>query len=142
MATLDIKLTNETDDDNDTLGDLHLTDGDVVWIDGAEAVAQHVRCRLRMFKGEWFLNEDEGVPYFEDDDAPNLDAIFKKGMPDTRISQILRQVVLGTPGITSVTSLTLERNRSERHLSVVFEAVTDDGVSIQSSDYGEFIIKI
>jgi hypothetical protein len=134
MSYLDIKVTYETDDDNTIAGDLHLTDGDVVWIDGAEAVAQHIRARLKMFKGEWFLNEDEGVPWF--------DEIFEKGTTDARISAILRQVILGTPGVTTLTSLTLERNRAERSLAVTFEAVTDEGVNIVSSDYGEFSIII
>ncbi len=123
MAYLDIKL--EDDDiyiDPDT--------GDVVWIEGAEAIAQHIRCRLRMFKGEWFHNTDEGVPWF--------DEILEKGISDGRIAGILRQVIEGTPGVLEVTSLVLVRNREERSLAVTFEASTDEGVNIVSTDYGVF----
>jgi hypothetical protein len=126
MAYLDIKL--------DTDGDLAIEDGDVAWLDGADAVAQHIRCRLRMFKGEWFLNEDEGVPWF--------DEIFEKGVEDGRVVAILRKVILGTPGVTSLTSLSLTHDRAERELSVVFEAVTDLGVNIVSADYAPFLVAL
>lgn len=126
MGYMDIKL--------DDTGDIAIESGDVVWIEGAEAIAQHIRCRLRMFKGEWFLNEDEGVPWF--------DEIFEKGVEDGRIAAILRQVILGTPGVTSLTSLAISHDRATREMTVTFEATTDLGVDITSADYGPFVVEV
>ena len=33
--------------------------------DGAERVRQQIKVTLLTFLGEWFLNTDHGVPYFE-----------------------------------------------------------------------------
>jgi hypothetical protein len=134
MPIMDVKLTVTEDVDNPVAGDLYLDAGDVSWIDGAEAVAQHIRCRLRMFHGEWFLNEDEGTPWF--------DSILEKGITDGRIASILRRVIAGTPGVVSVSNVSLTRDSSARQLDVEFECVTDEGVTITSDDYGPFVVPI
>lgn len=136
---MDLKLVYVVDADNPTEGDLQLVDGDLVWMgaDGtttAEEVAQRIRTRLRMFKGEWFANEDEGVPYF--------DEILEKGVADGRVEAIIRAVILGTPGVASLNSYVHERDESTRSLTISFEAVTDDGFVFSSADFGPFTVGV
>jgi hypothetical protein len=114
--------------------DLVFTDGELTTVTGLDAIAQHVKVRLLFFKGEWELNLDEGVPYWTD--------ILVVG-PDLRaVESLLRQVVLGTPGISSIVSFSLDHDRSARTLSLVFEAITTDGLVLTSSDFGPFILEV
>ena len=137
---MDVLLTTVVDADNPVENDLYLdpATGDVAWvgidaIDPAE-VAQYIRCRLRMWKGEWFADLNEGVPY--------LDEIFEKGVADGRIAYILTQVIAGTPGVSSVSSFSLARDKAARRLNVTFEAVLDTGYVLSSADFGEFIVEV
>lgn len=114
--------------------DLVFTDGELTTVTRLDAIAQHVKVRLLFFKGEWELNLDEGVPYWTD--------ILVVG-PDLRaIESLLRQVVLSTPGITSITSFSIDHDRSARTLALVFEAVTADGLILTSDDFGPFVLEV
>ncbi len=46
-------------------GDLVVTT-DLQWSKGIPAVAQGVKIRLQTFRGEWFLDLNHGVPYWQD----------------------------------------------------------------------------
>jgi hypothetical protein len=52
---------------NPDVGDLALSDlGDAfIRTTLADEFAQRLRVRLSFFKGEWFLNLDEGMPYYQ-----------------------------------------------------------------------------
>ena len=114
--------------------DLVFTGGELATVTDLYAIAQHVKIRLLFFKGEWELNLDEGVPYWTD--------ILVVG-PDLRaIESLLRQVVLGTPGITSITSFAIDHDRSARTISVTFEAITTDGLVLTSEDFGDFVLEV
>jgi hypothetical protein len=45
--------------------DLIITN-DLDWSRGIAAVAQSCRIKLQMFRGEWFLDLDEGIPFWDD----------------------------------------------------------------------------
>lgn len=78
----------------DTEGDMVIGHGDADYLkDTPECVAQAVATRLRLLRGEWFLDLTEGTPY-----APS---VFGK---HTRESYdfALRQRVLETEGVTSI----------------------------------------
>lgn len=114
--------------------DIVFAGGELTTVTSLDAIAQHVKIRLLFFKGEWELNLDEGVPYWTD--------ILVVG-PDLRaVDSILRQVVLRTPGITSITSFSTDFDRSARVLSVTFEAITTDGLVLSSADFGPFIVEV
>lgn len=117
-----------------TTHDLVFTDGELTTVSSLDAIAQHVKVRLLFFKGEWELNLDEGVPYWTD--------ILVIG-PDLRaIESLLRQVVLGTPGITSIVSFSIAHDRANRTLEATFEAITTDGLVLTSADFGPFILEV
>ena len=63
-------------------------------INGSEAIRASVVQNLRMFKGEWFLNLNEGVPYFQ--------TVLVKGTPITVINSIIRDAVSNVPGVARV----------------------------------------
>lgn len=103
----------------DVDGDLDISAGDLVLVSDADAVLQAVRIRLQFFKGEWYLDESAGLPYFQD--------ILVKN-PDMNVLQFLfRKAILETPGITTVNALTLSFDSAARSLSVSYRASSDVG---------------
>lgn len=100
-------------------GDLDLTGGGASLVSGNDETIQNVKIRLRFFRGEWFLDNRLGVPYFSD--------ILRK-RPDLQLAEFdLLAAITGTPGIAQVTALSLDWSRSARSLRADFAALTDSG---------------
>jgi hypothetical protein len=77
----------------DSAGDLAIVNGELAFVDGAEAIAQHITMRLRTFLGESPYDRAVGVPY--------ITVILQPATPNFAREQILNAIVLGTPGVTS-----------------------------------------
>lgn len=103
----------------DADGDLAQPVGDLVPAAGAEAVAQSLRMRLSMFRGEWFLDLDAGVPYFE--------TVLVKNPNMTAIRAVFRSEILATPGVLGLLSLSLNYVAADRSLRVDFAVSTAFG---------------
>lgn len=113
----------------DTDGDLYLDDsGSAVNLTGADAIAQHISIRLRMFLGEWFLDTREGVPWFD---------LMEKGASTTRIRAVVREVITKTPGVGSLDELDVELDSDTRKLTVTAKGTYDTGEAL---DYSEAFI--
>ena len=110
--------------------DLDLAGEQLSIVNGDDAIVQHLLIRLRFFQREWFLDLRVGIPYY--------DAILIKNPDLIVIRSIFRQAILSTPGIQSLNSLTTSFDAAERKLTVEFEAVKDDGGTLDFSK--EFII--
>ena len=108
---IDLKLTS---------GDITVENGDLALIAGVDEVAQHVELNLSLFKGEWYLNETAGIPYFE--------YILIKKPYRPLIEQLIRNAIRATKGIKDIISLTLDYTKSTRELTVNFKAYSDEGV--------------
>lgn len=110
---MDIKL--------DVFGDVDFTDNEISLVTETDAIAQHLRIRLRTFLGEWFLDTRIGMPYFEEFLVKNPNRLVM----DAR----LREAILETPGIASLTSINYELDGFTRALSISFEAVLVSGTN-------------
>lgn len=117
--------------DNDIL----LTAGRAsVITDKVAAAAILLANKFRFFLGEWFLDTRLGVPYRE--------VVMVKN-PDLRIvRQILRQVILTTPPIVDVISVSTAFDTAARKLSYTFSARCDNGQVITGGEGIPFIIEI
>lgn len=125
---LDIKVDPATND-------LALDDsGDLIWIEGAEAIAQHVRIRLRFVRGEWFLNQDEGFPFFE--------TVLVHHPSTPAITEAYRRAIAETPGIASVEKCVVTIDRQARTVTVDAEATTTDGTTLTGDDFGPFVLPL
>lgn len=103
----------------DTNGDLDMTTGLLTLVEGVDAIAQHIRTRLRLFVGEWFLDTRAGTPYYE--------IILVKNPDMTAIAAALRKVIGETPGVISIVSYAQTVNRTTRALTVTFTVMVEDG---------------
>lgn len=106
--------------------DLFIVNGNFALVDDAAEVLQSVRSRLLFYMGEWFLDNQIGVPYHQE--------IFTKPANLGRVESILKGVILGTSGVKSLTDFSMEFNDPRtRALTVTFTAETIYG-SIDSEE--------
>lgn len=130
---MDIKLVTAVDSDNDTVNDLYLENGTVrLTADIKEEVAQELSIRFQSFKGEWFLDPTAGIPYFQ--------SILGLKVPTAIVSQILRSVITGCPGVSRLDTFTMSQDTGARFSSVSFTCTLLDGTILVSSDFGQFIV--
>lgn len=102
-------------------GDLLIVDGDLVLTRdadarGAHAVLQDILCRLRTFAGEWFLDNEIGVPYYQ--------TVFIKNPDMAVVNGALKDEILGTPGVLSLDFYESREDRRFRRLTVSFHVTT------------------
>jgi hypothetical protein len=95
-------------------GELVRENGSFVRIDGLAEVAQHVRVRVRLIRGEVPTDLSKGMRWFG--------LILAKGTPAETVEQEFTDTILGTPGVTSVDEITLLTDRATRAASLRFEA--------------------
>ena len=110
--------------------DLRLTDGDLTisgldlqLIDGGQAVAQRLTQKLKLFRGEWFLDRRAGVPYFRD-------IIGQKTARSGVISTIIKRVIQDDPDVDRLESFGLEFDGVGRNLEINFSARLTNGSTI------------
>lgn len=114
----DIKLDPVTGDiDMNTLGEGGVT---LSYVDGADAIRQNWRARMLMLRGEWFLDQRLGVPYFEQVliKAPNFSAV----------RAVFRRITLDTKGIASVSKILLELDNATRRMTITIEGLLSDNL--------------
>lgn len=103
---IDFKLTDNT-------GDLNLSTGDLVLVDGVGLIAQLIGTRFRFQRGEWFLDTRVGAPLF--DDGSGIGFIMGAKRSDLEaIRAICTEIIEGAPGVKRLASLdiALDGNRA------------------------------
>ena len=114
MATrLDLLL-----DDNGVV----LRNGDWAFAIDREGIQQRISQVLKTIAGEWFLDLDYGVPYFEQIliKNPNLPAV----------QDLFRRALLSVKGVSSVERLNLSLDTTSRTLTVSWVVLTDLGLLV------------
>ena len=114
---------------DDLTGDLVIENADLVLTVGSDAVRQHLLQRLRTFMGEWFLNLDARLPYFQDIliKDPNLNAI----------DGVIKNVIIDTPGVLELLSFDMDYDSSTQALVLTFSVQVSDGVLDFTETFGE-----
>jgi len=98
----------------DTFGELDLSRDDLYFVTGADAVAQHLKIRLRLIRGEWFLDTRVGIPY------PSQ--VWVKNPNIGNIRGIYRSAIASTPGVEEIQRIDLTFDASTRELNLTFSA--------------------
>lgn len=110
---IDLKLDQSTKD-------LVFENNDLVLVDGAERVRQHLEIRLKLWRGEWYTDTDFGTPYLEE--------ILGKSVTLSGAIAALKTEILSVDGVQSIASFEYTFNRKTRLLDVTFEAQTPYGI--------------
>lgn len=100
--------------------DMAVENGSWVMIEGDEEIEQNLKQRLRYFLGEWFLDQRNGIPYFEQ--------ILIKNFNPNIVDAIFKNTVLATPGIIELTSFLIDFDSKLRKMSLSFKARTIKGI--------------
>ena len=88
------------------------------FLEGAEATAQAVYHRLRLFLGEYFLNVDRGTPWYQ--------LILGKAPLDAAEIALKRQITT-TQGVAGIQDFDLTTDRVNRSLTVTTTIVHTSG---------------
>ena len=103
-------------------------------IRGAAAIAQRLRVRLQFFKREWFLDQRQGMPYYE--------AVLIKNPDLTLVQSIFRRAILRTPGVLAIAKFRTNFDRPNRTFTLnPLEIVITGGVVFRAQP-NEFIIQV
>lgn len=132
--TSTLALVHATDAENPTVGDLKLVNGQLVFATGVDAIMQHLRIRLGHFKGEWFLDRREGIPYFQ--------SILRKNVDERVVRSIFRQALRTAPGVAEVLSLQLNINRATRRATLDFKVRLTDGEVASADAWAPFVYEV
>lgn len=94
----------------DANGDWDVQNGDLQFTVGKEEISQIIAQRLKTVLGEWFLNVDLGLPYF--------DSILVKNVDLSVIEALIRNEILNCPGVIDIEEFTMDIDKARRELSV------------------------
>jgi len=100
--------------------DMFIRSGEIALIASIEQVAQHIKSRLELFLGEFFLNRSAGTDWFGN--------VFTSPVNLNTIDLMIRNRIRNTPNVEAVTSLTLDYDQSQRRLLITFSAKAVDNV--------------
>lgn len=85
-------------------------------VSNAAQVAQNITIRLKLIQGEWFLNTQLGVPWFE--------KIFVKNPDLSAIDIIIKSVISETPEVTGIVAYSSQILRASRKIKITVIATT------------------
>lgn len=107
-------------------GDLRLDAGSLVVVDGADALAQRIRCRVRLWLGEWFADTSIGVPWQQILGTKNAQSFAEA---------TLRRVVATCPGVSHVDAFSFAFDGPRRAAAVGFRVTATDGTVVEDGGF-------
>lgn len=100
-----------------TKNDILSVEGKVGIVQDAEEVIQRVKTRLRRVLGEWFLQVNAGLPYFNGD--------MLGGKNTQYVIMVVKAEIINTEGVQDVTSISIEYNNKTRKATVTARIVVN-----------------
>lgn len=117
-----------------TYKDFVFTSGRMTLVTGAAETAQKLESRLGMTKGSWFLDTQQGTPWFQ--------AVLVRNPAIPALTAMLRSIILGVPGVKSILSLPVSFDKVNREVTwgpIVIEH--DSGAKIVGGRGQPFIVQ-
>lgn len=94
--------------------------GNIRWIEGIESLAENIDQRFQLFKGKYFMDTTQGVPY--------LTEILTKPVDPDLIASILNAEALKEPEATSIGEVSTTLDPDTREFS--YNATINSSVGI------------
>jgi hypothetical protein len=101
-------------------GDLDVSAGDLSLVDGAARVRQQIQIKLKLWRGEWFLDTEFGTPY--------LPTILGKQLTLSGALAAIRKSIMEVDGVSAIDAFDYQYSASARSLAVQFTARTPYGL--------------
>lgn len=108
----------------DANGDYTLGGIGAFYLNQPETVAQAVLTRLKLWRGEWFLNTEDGTPWMTE--------ILGKRRAGTNPDAAIKQRILETQGVTEIADYSSSFDGNSRTLSVTCTLNTQYGSTVVS----------
>lgn len=102
-------------------GDYSLGSGADFLINSPEAIAQAVSTRLKLWRGEWFIDKSDGTPWAED--------VLGKRQQGRSPDAAIKQRILKTQGVTAIESYSSAFDGDSRRFSVEATISTQYGTA-------------
>ncbi len=100
--------------------DLLIVDNDLILNDGRDRVIQELNIRLAYYLGEWFLDRNAGVPYFE--------VIFLKTTPIQTVNAVFLKEINDTENVNEILEFETSLNNDSREFILNFKVDTAFGI--------------
>jgi len=100
--------------------DIGIVDGGLPMVTGIDEVRQAITSALLSFEGDWFLDLDLGMPYFQ--------TILQKSTTLSEIETIFLDTISQVPGVLDIETFTLDLDPATRVLDIATRVRTSDGV--------------
>ena len=113
--------------------DIVIKDGDAGLSNGLPGVAQACKIACSLIQGEWFLNLDTGIPYFQRDGVDPATVILGQPFNQTRICAPFRAALSAVPGVGSVDALTASFDPTTRTATISWSVTCVFGGTISDS---------
>ena len=91
-------------------GDLVIKDFDIMLTNDKQILKQALRQELKTFKGDWFLDVDKGIPYYQD-------ILGQRNSIDS-VRAIFIEAIKSVEGVKEIVGLELNLNGKDRTLDV------------------------
>lgn len=99
----------------DENGDMIFGHGsDDYYADNIEAIAQSVLTRLKLWRGEWYLDTTEGTPYMQE--------VLGMGKRDSAI-RALQNRILDTEGVTQIKDFQVTNDGRHYRFAIVIDTI-------------------
>lgn len=108
--------------------DLDFKDGDLYLVDESESVQQALGQNLKLFQGEWFIDQSVGLPYIQ--------SILDKNPSPQLLKAVFTKAILEVPGIIELLEFDLTQDTVTRTMTLSFKARTTSGEIDFSQELG------
>ncbi len=99
--------------------DIIVGDYDLPVVRGVDLIRQRLKQRLLTILGEWFLNADIGLPWFQE--------FSQKGVDDDRVRALILRCIAETEGVSEIVEFDMRLSRRSRRLIVNFRVTSPAG---------------
>lgn len=106
----------------DANGDIEILidrDEPVIFTTSLEAVTQAIELAVTLFEGEWFLDRELGVAYYQD--------VLGQKFDQTAVIATFRENILDVDDVTEIVTLAASFNAATREVTVNWEVLTPFG---------------
>lgn len=117
----------------DNTGDLAFENGDLAFAKGADGVAQLIREALLLVRGEWFLDLDAGMPWFERDGVSTDVALLGQQFNQAKAESTFRTTIAAIPGVGAINAISATFDDATRLMTVTWNVTTTFGDTVADS---------